>query len=59
MVILLFKMAHRRSHEVFLSTKKAVMMCPTEKILGNFRLGTSYSAVAHMFKVNESRLHIK
>ena len=56
---MLFKMAHRRSHEVFLSTKKAVVMCPTEKILDHFRLGTSYSAVAHVFNVNESRLHIK
>ena len=60
MVILLFTMAHRHhSPEVSLDTKKAIVMCLTEKILDNFRSGTSHSAVVHIFSVNESTLCIK
>ena len=60
MVILLFKMAEgHHVPEVSLGTKKAAVMCPTEKIFDNFRSGTSHSHSAPMFNVNESALHIK
>ena len=60
-VILLFKAISNYSAEVLFTVPKSkkVVMCLTEKILDNFRSGTSHSVVAHIFSVNESTLHIK